>query len=55
MSGLPSPALIDLSDQVTFETGSRQTGIGLIAPFDFVLDREYWEPLKRELERLRHQ
>src|SRR6266568_8430492 len=43
MSCFPSSALIDLSDQVTFETGSRQTGIGLIAPFDFVLDREYWE------------
>src|SRR2546428_10797625 len=43
MSRLPPSALIDLSDQVTFETGSRLTGIGLIAPFDFVLDREYWE------------
>jgi maleate isomerase len=43
MSGLLASALIDLSDQVTFETGSRLTGIGLIAPFDFVLDREYWE------------
>src|SRR5438105_1782969 len=43
MSGLPSPALIDLSDQVEFETGSRLIGIGIIAPFDFVLDREYWE------------
>ena len=43
MSRLPPSALIDLSDQVEFETGSRLTGIGLIAPFDFVLDREYWE------------
>src|SRR5438105_15725962 len=43
MSRLPPSALIDLSDQVEFKTGSRLTGIGLIAPFDFVLDREYWE------------
>jgi len=43
MSRLPTSALIDLSDQVELETGSRLTGIGLIAPFDFVLDREYWE------------
>lgn len=43
MSGLPPPALIDLSDQVELETSSKLTGIGLIAPFDFVLDREYWE------------
>jgi maleate isomerase len=43
MSRLPPSALIDLSDQVEFETGSRLIGIGLIAPFDFVLDREYWE------------
>lgn len=43
MSRLPPSALIDLSDQIEFETGSRLTGIGLIAPFDFVLDREYWE------------
>ena len=43
MSYFPSPSLSDLSDQVEFETGSGLTGIGLIAPFDFVLDQEYWE------------
>jgi maleate isomerase len=43
MSGLPPSALIDLSDQVELETGSALTGVGIIAPFDFVLDREYWE------------
>lgn len=43
MSGLPSSALKDLSDQVEFETGSKFISVGLIAPFDFVLDREYWE------------
>src|SRR5438270_12834891 len=43
MSGLPPSALIDLSDQVEFETGSALTGVGIIAPFDFVLDGEYWE------------
>src|SRR6266567_2371805 len=43
MSCFPLPSLKDLSDQVEFETGSALTDIGLIAPFDFVLDREYWE------------
>ncbi len=43
MSGLPASALIDLSNHVEFETGSALTGVGIIAPFDFVLDREYWE------------
>src|SRR5438552_5413448 len=43
MSCFPLPSLKDLSDQVEFETGSALTGIGIIAPFDFVLDREYWE------------
>ena len=43
MSCFPPPSLKDLSDQVEFETGSALTGVGIIAPFDFVLDREYWE------------
>ncbi len=43
MSCFPLPSLKDLSDQVEFETGSALTGVGIIAPFDFVLDREYWE------------
>ena len=43
MSCFPPPSLKDLSDQVEFERGSSLTGVGIIAPFDFVLDREYWE------------
>jgi maleate isomerase len=43
MSCFPPSSLKDLSDQVEFETGSTLTGVGIIAPFDFVLDREYWE------------
>lgn len=43
MSSSPSPTLKNLSDQVEFETDSTLTGVGIIAPFDFVLDREYWE------------
>lgn len=41
MSNSPPPTLKDLSDQVEFETDSTVTGVGIIAPFDFVLDREY--------------
>ncbi len=43
MNYFPPPLLRDLSGQVEFDTSKELTGIGVIAPFDFVLDREYWE------------
>src|SRR5947209_7538572 len=43
MSAFPLPSLIDLSEQVEFDDNSERIGIGIIAPYDFVLDREYWE------------
>ncbi|MBO0792032.1 MAG: hypothetical protein J2P36_13945 [Ktedonobacteraceae bacterium] len=43
MSHFPSLSLRDLSAQVELETNKGPDGIGLIAPYDFVLDQEYWE------------
>jgi maleate isomerase len=33
---------VDLRDQVEFRAPGGQIGIGIVAPFDLALDREYW-------------
>jgi maleate isomerase len=39
---MPSPRMLDLSHRVELDQEDPEIGVGVVAPFDFVLDHEYW-------------